>query len=62
MRRLNEDHGVTAITAGILMVAVFGFGAFAIDVGALYQEKRELQNGADAAATAAAQECIIYGP
>ena len=57
MRRLREEDGATAVLAGLMIVMLLGFGAFAIDVGAIYQEKRELQNGADGAAMAAAQEC-----
>ena len=33
--------------------------AFAVDTGALYQERRELQNGADAAAIAIAEDCAL---
>lgn len=41
----------------VLAVALFGFAALVIDVGALYQERRHLQNGADAAALSVAQGC-----
>ena len=41
---------------------LIGFAAFAVDVGALYQEKRELQNGADAASIAGAQDCATAVP
>lgn len=34
-----------------------GFGAVAVDVGAMYAEKAQLQNGADATALAIAAEC-----
>lgn len=40
--------------AGVLT----GMGALVIDVGQLYQERAELQNGADAAALAVAKSCI----
>jgi hypothetical protein len=39
------------------MVALLGFGALAVDVGAMYSEKTQLQNGADSAALAIAQAC-----
>lgn len=39
------------------LVVLIGMVAFAVDVGALYQERRELQNGADAAAVAIAEDC-----
>jgi hypothetical protein len=39
------------------MVALCGFAALSLDVGALYAERTQLQNGADAAALAVAQDC-----
>lgn len=58
MRQLrdNEDGAVLVFVAMILVV-VIGFGSIAVDAGALYQEHRELQNGADAAVLALAQSC-----
>jgi len=41
----------------ILMVALLGFGAIAVDVGMLYAERAQLRNGADAGALAIAQKC-----
>ncbi len=52
-----DQRGATAIVIGLLAVPLFAVGALVIDVGALYQERRELQNGADAAALALAQRC-----
>jgi hypothetical protein len=43
----------------LMMVALLGVAALVIDIGALYVEKRELQNGADAGALAVAQDCAI---
>ncbi|MDE8667140.1 Tad domain-containing protein [Pseudarthrobacter sp. H3Y2-7] len=43
--------------AALLMVVLLGFGALAVDVGAMYSEKAQLQNGADSAALAVAQAC-----
>ncbi len=57
MRRVKGDDGAVAVMVAILAVALFGFGALVIDVGALYAERRELQNGADAGAFAVAQAC-----
>lgn len=55
---INEnERGVIAPLAAILMVALLGFGALAVDVGAMYSEKAQLQNGADSAALAIAQSC-----
>ncbi len=57
MRRLSDDDGAVAVLVALLSVVLFGFGAFVIDVGALYSERRQLQAGADAAALAVAQAC-----
>jgi Flp pilus assembly protein TadG len=51
------ERGATAVMVAILIVCLFGFAALVIDVGALYQERRSLQNGADAAVLAVAEEC-----
>ncbi|HEX6235572.1 MAG TPA: pilus assembly protein TadG-related protein [Acidimicrobiales bacterium] len=39
------------------LTVLLGMGALVIDIGAIYQERRELQNGADAAALAVAKDC-----
>ena len=57
MRRLNGDDGAVAVIVAVLAVILFGFAALVIDVGSLYDERRQLQNGADAAALALAQTC-----
>lgn len=57
MRRMKCDDGAVAVIVALLAVALFGFGALVIDVGALYSERRQLQNGADAGALAVAQAC-----
>ncbi len=41
----------------LLMVVLPGFTAYVIDVAAMYWEKAQLQNGADAAALGIAQQC-----
>lgn len=72
MRRLNRrtlpisartsakrdyQKGAATIMVAVLMVALLGFAALAVDVGAMYSEKAQLQNGADAAALAIAGDC-----
>lgn len=52
----SEDGSVTIIVA-LLMVVLLGFAALAVDVGVLYSERAQLQNGADASAIAVAQKC-----
>lgn len=54
---MRDEEGAVAVVVAILSIVIFGFGAIAVDAGQLYQEKRELQNGADAAALAAALDC-----
>jgi Flp pilus assembly protein TadG len=49
---------VVGVLVGLLIATVLlGLGALVIDVGQLYQERAELQNGADAAAIAVAKSC-----
>ncbi len=57
MRRLTDDRGMAAVTVAIAGTVLIGMVAFAVDVGALYAERRELQSGADAAALGIAQAC-----
>lgn len=58
MRRVSGDSGAVAVILALLLpVVLLGFGALVLDVGSLYAEKRQLQNGADSAAFAIATEC-----
>lgn len=59
MRRLNDDRGATGVLVGILMVVLLGMAGLVVDVGAMYQERRVLSNGADAAALAIAEDCAL---
>jgi len=61
MRRLRGEDGASSILVGLLMIPLLGFMAIALDVGVLYAERAQLQNGADAAALAVAQECAGPG-
>ena len=56
-QRLRSEDGAVLVFVALMLVVIIGFGAIAVDAGALYQEHRELQNGADAAALAIAQSC-----
>lgn len=51
--RTSED-GAVAVVVAILLTALLGISAFAVDFGLAYTEKRQLQTAADAAAVAAA--------
>jgi Flp pilus assembly protein TadG len=62
MRRLihskdGSDGGAVAVVVAVAMLALLGAAALAVDVGSLYSERAQLQNGADAAAIAIAQAC-----
>ncbi|MDI3211499.1 pilus assembly protein TadG-related protein [Arthrobacter sp. AL12] len=65
MRRLGRrastsqdgERGAISVLVAILMVALLGFAALAVDVGMLYAERTQLRNGSDAAAIAVAQKC-----
>ena len=50
----RDEHGQVLVLTALCMTILFGFMAFAIDVGLLFNDKRKLQNAADAAATSAA--------
>lgn len=54
--RGSERGGVSVLVA-LLLVVLLGAAAIAVDAGAMYSERAELQNGADAAALAIAQDC-----
>jgi len=45
------------VVVAICMVVLMGFTALAVDVGSIYSDRQQLQNGADAAALAIAQSC-----
>jgi Putative Flp pilus-assembly TadE/G-like len=53
----RDDRAAVLVWVGVSLVALLGMGAMVVDVGALYAERRELQNGADAAALAVAKDC-----
>ncbi|MDE8585633.1 pilus assembly protein TadG-related protein [Arthrobacter sp. NQ4] len=54
---LHRERGAISVIVAILMVALLGFVAIAVDVGLIYSERAQLQNGADASAIALAQKC-----
>ena len=57
MQRIRDEHGAVAVIVALLMVALLGCVAFSVDVGAMYSERSQLQNAADAAALGVAQAC-----
>jgi hypothetical protein len=58
MHWLSDDSGAAAVIVTLSAVALFGMAAFALDTAAIYEERRELQNGADAGALAIAEDCL----
>jgi Putative Flp pilus-assembly TadE/G-like len=56
----GERGGIGVLVALLLSGGVLmGMGALAIDAGALYSERAQLQNGADAAALGVARSCAV---
>lgn len=62
MRLLGrEERGAVGVIIAVLIGCgvLLGVGALAIDLGQIYQNRAELQNGADAAALAVASNCAL---
>ena len=57
MRRLSDERGAVGVFLAITMVVLFGMLGLTVDVGALYDERSQLRNGADAAVLAIAEDC-----
>jgi hypothetical protein len=55
----RDDRGAVGVLIAVLLAGgvLLGMGALTIDVGQIYQNRAELQNGADAAALAIATQC-----
>src|SRR6266704_615800 len=55
----RDDRGAVGVLVAILMGGgvLLGMGAVVVDVGQLYSERAQLQNGADAGALAVAKTC-----
>jgi Flp pilus assembly protein TadG len=56
-----SDEGAVALIVAMLfgLGVILGMAALTVDVGSLYSERRQLQNGADAAALAVAQDAAL---
>ena len=55
--RAGQDEGATLVFVAVVLVALLALTAFAVDFGRMWEERRQLQNGADAAALAIAEDC-----
>jgi len=53
----EPERGAATVIVAIVLVVLLGFAALAVDVGAMYAERAQLQNGADSAALAVANQC-----
>ncbi len=54
---VRDERGASAVAVALLMIPMIAFAALAVDVGAVYSERQQLQNGADAAALAIGYAC-----
>jgi hypothetical protein len=61
LRLRSDERGAVAVIVAILIGGgvLTGICALVFDVGEIYQERAELQNGADAAALAVAKSCAL---
>jgi hypothetical protein len=57
----RDEEGAVAITVAIMLIAFVAIVAMAVDSGGLYLRRRELVNGSDSAALAAARTCARGG-
>lgn len=55
--RLDNESGATIVLIAVVLVGLIGMTAFVIDFGRIWQERRELQAGATAAALAIGEDC-----
>ena len=53
----DKEHGAAGVLVALMMLVLIGVGAVAVDVGQIYAERAQLQNGADAGALAVASTC-----
>lgn len=58
---VNNEHGAVAVIVAICMVMLIGFAALVLDIGALYERRRQTQTAVDGAALAGAQDLPDQG-
>lgn len=54
-----SERGAAGVMVSVMMLVLIGAGAMAVDVGQIYAERAQLQNGADAGALAVARSCEV---
>ena len=57
IKKEDRDRGAVGVMVALLLLVLIGVGAMAVDVGQIYEERAQLQNGADAGALAVANSC-----
>lgn len=55
--RTSNERGAAGVMVAVLVPVLLGMGAVAVDVGNIFSERAQLQNGADSSALAIAQTC-----
>ncbi|HXF50067.1 MAG TPA: Tad domain-containing protein [Dehalococcoidia bacterium] len=60
-RRAHEERGQILMLTALFAASLLGLAGLVIDGGRLYQQRRDLQNAADAGAAAAAQVLLFGG-
>lgn len=58
----RDDRGLTLVVSALVLVIMLIFAAFAVDVGAVYNERRQDQAAADAASLAAVRVIVTGTP
>lgn len=53
--RSSSEDGAIAVVVAVIIVALMAFAAVAVDAGAMYSQRRQMQTAADAAALAGVQ-------
>ncbi|MEZ2390743.1 TadE/TadG family type IV pilus assembly protein [bacterium RCC_150] len=61
VRKQDREKGAAGVIVAVMMLVLIGVGAMSVDVGQIYAERAQLQNGADAGALAVAQLCSNSG-
>jgi Putative Flp pilus-assembly TadE/G-like len=61
LRLRQDERGVIGVLVAVMIGGgvLTGMGALVVDIGQLYQERAELQNGAEAAALGVAKSCAL---